>query len=694
MVALICCLAEPGDGLGLVLADTFPGLVHHAQVVLGLAQSVLGGPAVPRDGLGIALGHAPPVLVHHAEPILCPGVALLGRFPQPVHSLGIVPGHALPGLVHHAQVVLGLAQPVLGGPAVPRDGLGIVLGHAPSILVHHAEPILCLLAAALGGFAEPGERVGFALSDAFPVQVGMGHLHLRGRVALLRRFPVPRQGLHIGLGHAFPLLVHVAQPTLGPGVPLFCRPAEPGGGIPITLGHLAPGQAGHSQEELTEGPALLRRLPEPQDGFRFVFLGALARPVDPPQHCLGLGVTLLRQGPKGGQRLPVEDQGPSLVLGGPLPFFVGLAEIQLPPPEALCRRLVVAFEGLGLILLQAAARKVPRIGIPKAHEPPGIPLVGGLARVFQGLHGIGRRSHPVLVHPAQARLSFGMALVGSFDEVDQGFLVVLRNTLPEQARQAQPVGLFPRLSLRGRHRAGGCGYRTRSGPPRPEVELAREAGAVPGHLCIVAGLLDTYPHFLEDLLHLEARFFQGPQQLLGVETVPAITIRSRAAGGRGEGHEGSRGCLHLRQATAGAPEAAGEGVVAAGVQDDEVDPVLRRVHPGEHSAGIQGLGGHVLFGGDVRTHGDEEIHAPHLHAVTGVVEEAHASGREPLPEAPDRLEHPLPPAVQHQIHLKTQFLEGRRHGPGIVGRVLQRCILVGPVANDQRHPFFIRRRDL
>jgi hypothetical protein len=104
--------------------------------------------------------------------------------------------------------------------------------------------------------------------------------------------------------------------------------------------------------------------------------------------------------------------------------------------------------------------------------------------------------------------------------------------------------------------------------------------------------------------------------------------RPRAAGG-----------VHRGESARGATHAALEGVVAAGVQDDDVDPVLGLGHLLEQQVHVHRSDPRGRLGVDVGVDGDEEVASPDLQAVAGIVEEADAALGEPPSELHDRALH-------------------------------------------------------
>jgi hypothetical protein len=67
-------------------------------------------------------------------------------------------------------------------------------------------------------------------------------------------------------------------------------------------------------------------------------------------------------------------------------------------------------------------------------------------------------------------------------------------------------------------------------------------------------------------------------------------------------------------------EAARKRVVAAGVEEDQVEPCLALLHDFQDLTDVEAVQRHVFFAGDLGVDGRQVIHAFQLHAVTGIEE--------------------------------------------------------------------------
>src|SRR5712692_7211901 len=79
---------------------------------------------VPHVGLNIVLLHATALSVHHPQVVLGYAESLIGRESIPSESLGVVRGDAAAVVINHAEVVLGLREPLLRQrpPLLQRSG--------------------------------------------------------------------------------------------------------------------------------------------------------------------------------------------------------------------------------------------------------------------------------------------------------------------------------------------------------------------------------------------------------------------------------------------------------------------------------------------------------------------------------------------------------------------------------------------
>ena len=86
-------------------------------------------------------------------------------------------------------------------------------------------------------------------------------------------------------------------------------------------------------------------------------------------------------------------------------------------------------------------------------------------------------------------------------------------------------------------------------------------------------------------------------------------------------------------------EAALEGVVVAGVEDDDVHPVLCVCHTVEHPAQLDGLIAQVALAFRVRINRNQEVLSIHLHAVPGVEEQSNSACTKLLADRTDGALH-------------------------------------------------------
>jgi hypothetical protein len=134
-----------------------------------------------------------------------------------------------------------------------------------------------------------------------------------------------------------------------------------------------------------------------------------------------------------------------------------------------------------------------------------------------------------------------------------------------------------------------------------------------------------------------------------------------------------------------------ERVVAAGIEDHYVDPVLRLGHLLEQEFHVDGgdAGGCLVLDLGVDRH---QIVAPaDLQSVARVVEGADAARGEVPPELDDRRLHRALGGVLVGEDGEAELLELLRHRPHVVHRVAQGRLAVGAVADHQGEPGFLAR---
>lgn len=130
----------------------------------------------------------------------------------------------------------------------------------------------------------------------------------------------------------------------------------------------------------------------------------------------------------------------------------------------------------------------------------------------------------------------------------------------------------------------------------------------------------------------------------------------------------------------------GEGVVAAGVQDHDLDP-LGAVHRAEDQVQRHGLEVHVAVGCQGGVDGDQIVVPAHLHAVASVIDHGDIGAARVAGEGfQDLLELDLG-QVLTSGHREADLAQGLGHGRGVIGRIGQAPAMgIGRIADDQGDP--------
>ena len=213
------------------------------------------------------------------------------------------------------------------------------------------------------------------------------------------------------------------------------------------------------------------------------------------------------------------------------------------------------------------------------------------------------------------------------------------------------------------------------------MERAVPRSLPPRHLR-AAGLR---PHgaagLLEDLLEFQAGLRHRGGERSRVHRVGAVAILGDlGSGGRVREEERPRRRVHARQSAAAAnvPAGGGEGVVAAGVQHDDVQRRGCLFHLFQHQRRPYRPRLQVLFGLHLGINGNQVVGAARLHAVPSVVEQGHAAASASAQVAAERHDgilQRLLVRVFDQPHGEADPAQRLRHQPGIVHRVAQRAQL-------------------
>ena len=176
------------------------------------------------------------------------------------------------------------------------------------------------------------------------------------------------------------------------------------------------------------------------------------------------------------------------------------------------------------------------------------------------------------------------------------------------------------------------------------------------------------------------------QQVLGVQAVAARAVRGDVARRRGVGEQGADGRVHLAQALAGL-EVGAEGVVAAGIEDDDVHRVAGLAEAVEQGADVDRLARHVVRAVESGVDRHEEVAPAQLQAVAGEIEQADGLALRQAARRSCGWRPPWRPCSLSSCGIteKPSLLQVVADGAGVVGRVLQRRILVAAVADHQGH---------
>ena len=387
-------------GLNGVLFHADAVCIAASQIVLSIAETLVGGFAVPFGGLDGVFRHAPPFLVAFSQGILGREIALVGGFAVPLDGLGFVFLHAPAEVIAVTQLILGLGIVLISGFAVPLDALGFVFLHATAAVIAPAQPIPGFGAVLLGEFLEPAGGFRRVLLHATALRIAQGHGCQALRIALVGGFAVPLDGLGFIFLHALAIGIAVTQLTLGRGI------AHLGGLFQVFHALGLVGLLSIALKQLLRGFRLLggfrwlRRPAVPLRGLYIVFFHAPALGIAVAQ--LGLGRSIAH-------------------LGG---FF------QILHPLGLVGLLLIARKQLVRHLRFQLLQPVPGRGIP---------LFGGFAEAIQGFPGV--CVHPCAVLEAQTQLILrpGIALAGGLAEPLGGLGFVFFCAPAPGAGDSQPI---------------------------------------------------------------------------------------------------------------------------------------------------------------------------------------------------------------------------------------------------------------
>ena len=162
---------------------------------------------------------------------------------------------------------------------------------------------------------------------------------------------------------------------------------------------------------------------------------------------------------------------------------------------------------------------------------------------------------------------------------------------------------------------------------------------------------------------------------------------------RGERHQRTDRGIHLCQALARRAETARERIVAARVEDHQVEPVAGRLHLVQHRIGVESIECDFVFALDLRIHRDQVVAPLDRHAVPGVIEQAETPFFQPVAEVAQRERHLLQRYILLADDGEAGLLQHLGHRARVVERVGQRRGLVRAVADHQRQALLLASLD-
>ena len=136
---------------------------------------------------------------------------------------------------------------------------------------------------------------------------------------------------------------------------------------------------------------------------------------------------------------------------------------------------------------------------------------------------------------------------------------------------------------------------------RQEKEISLQRRALPRNLppAGVPGHADA--HLLEQLLDRQPRLPDRDEQMLRVSAIVAGAVFGHRPRRCGKRNQRARGRIHLRKALRPGTEAARERIVAAGIEDHDVERISRRIHFREHQIRVERVILDLVFALDLGT---------------------------------------------------------------------------------------------
>ena len=154
-----------------------------------------------------------------------------------------------------------------------------------------------------------------------------------------------------------------------------------------------------------------------------------------------------------------------------------------------------------------------------------------------------------------------------------------------------------------------------------------------------------------------------------IQSIAPTTICSGLARCGCVGNQATLGRIHLRQATSRTAKPSFKGVVATGIQDDNVHRAYRQlVHDGVH---IHGFYARTGLTGDLGVHGNDVVFAPDLHSVTRIKEQGNGVTSQFFTELGNGPVHVLLARIRFFNDIESQFAQRGCHVTRIIDRILE-----------------------
>ena len=161
-------------------------------------------------------------------------------------------------------------------------------------------------------------------------------------------------------------------------------------------------------------------------------------------------------------------------------------------------------------------------------------------------------------------------------------------------------------------------------------------------------------------------------------------IAGRFSRARRIGNQRALRRVHNPQPPAERPlKAPPQGIVATGIEEEQLHVHPTLVHPGQHPIGCHRVVFDITGGTEPRANRHEVVHPINLHAMAGKEEQARTPARCAVRKEVDGLFHGGFVGIAVEGDVKAQAAQERGEVGGIVHRVGQGAVGIGGVANDQ-----------